>query len=150
VDSHQYDEDFVRLVMELAVENGGKQPPTNAHRNRPTRSIPIWENEKGRSLMERLDVLEEEMKEVKKMKKSVRIMETSSFQIRSRFFETYIRDVLERKPNMSTIIQGNMAAHSGDSVLDSHLFESKYRDDPELLKEIYGLDLTEIIKLREY
>jgi hypothetical protein len=76
-------------------------------------------------------------------------LEEAAFRIRSRFFETYRRDVLGQK-DQRVINEGNETAHDGNSVLDSRLYESGYRTDEYLLQEIYGLALREIVSLRKY
>lgn len=71
--------------------------------------------------------------------------------IRSRFFDTYLRDFKGRDDlrGSKTIRNGDRAAHHGDSVADAYLFQEGKRNDYSTYRELYGLEPSQIIKYCE-
>jgi len=73
-------------------------------------------------------------------------------QIRSRFLDTFRRDILEDPTARwtSAIGAGNQVAHNGNAVADARLYNDGFRDpkkDESLMVKVYGLNHTQILEL---
>src|SRR5579862_8032371 len=73
-------------------------------------------------------------------------------QIRSRFLDTFRRDILEDPTARwtSAIDTGNQVAHNGNAVADARLYNDGFRDpkkDESLMVKVYGLNHTQILEL---
>lgn len=71
---------------------------------------------------------------------------------RRRFFDIYRRDIKHPKEKKSTkaIRDGNAAAHDVDAVADAFLFECDKRTDRTTFRELYGLDVDQVLHYRTH
>ena len=99
-----------------------------------------------------LESHQEEHNETKRQLKTLRQLLEGYLDIRRRFFDLYRRDIKHLKENKSTnaIREGNSAAHDGDAVGDAFLFECDKRTDRTLFRELYGLDVDQVLHFRTH
>lgn len=70
--------------------------------------------------------------------------------LRNRFISAYKRDELDSKEisDKTAVEKGNEKVHSGDAVLDAHLFQpGGSRDDVDAYKSLYGLTPSEVLDI---
>lgn len=104
-------------------------------------------------LKDELKQMKDEQAEFHRSIRELRYLSDSYLSLRQRFLDVYRRDVAQRfrSPNIRLNISiGSATAHHGDAVTDAKLYEMGLRQDRELISDLYGLSVDDILTLGEF
>lgn len=114
-----------------------------------------WGNSAGLTILERLDGLEKEVAaqnqrlvELEDATEQLKLASAAYFNIRSRFFSIFKRDILgNATPGDQQIIQScDIAAHNGDALVDAVMFQNAIRSDHSTFRALYGIDYNRVLQ----
>ena len=113
---------------------------------------PVYGNEGGMGILQRLDCAEAQNKENARQISSMKKCSIGYLAMRNRRLDIFKRDFRHEPGNQNRqmFADGNEAAHDGDAVGDAFLYTTGKRDDEDLLIELYGLISEDIMTLGKY